>query len=187
MQEYLLEEAKAFAFFKQNLLEVNALSNAVLELLETQHGNFYAFLPEHISPNKLHEFNTGGKTSSLRTEISIKLTNILNSEHNLSCIFDDFNSTLNSAKNNDLYQSNGLHYRDEIYYQIHCGADRQLVLRCLNYSNAIWHSLCIVFKDDSNMNKEVTDSQLKRICKNAIFIMIGAYDSESYIYWSHRN
>lgn len=183
MKEYLLDSAKAFSFFKEKLSQVNALSNAVLELLQIKKGSFYAFLPENINNDKVHDFNAGGKTSSLRREVSFKLSRIINSNPLLSCVFDDFNSDLNSVSNNDLYQSCGLHYRNEIYYQIHFGSNQKIVLKCLNYSSTIWHSLCVVFKGVFNVNKEITDSQVQIICRNAIFIMIEAYDSESYICW----
>ena len=183
MKEYLLDSAKAFSFFKGKLSQVNTLSDAVLELLQIKKGSFYSFLPENINADKVHDFNAGGKTSSLRKEVSFKLTGIVNSNSSLSCIFDDFNSDLNSVNNNDLYQSCGLHYRGEIYYQIHFGSNQEMVLKCLNYSSTIWHSLCIVFKGVLNFNKEITDSQVEIICRNAIFIMIEAYDSESYICW----
>ena len=183
MKEHLLDTVKAFSFFKENLSQVNALSNAVLELLQTQHGSFYAFLPDSIPPDKIHDFNAGGKTSSLREEISFKLASIINSKHSLNCIFDDFNSSLDSVNNNDLYQSLGIHYLKEIYYKIVFGVDQKTVLKCLNYSSTIWHSLCIVFDDNINIKKEMSKFNIENICKNAIFIMIEAYDSESYIYW----
>lgn len=184
IKEYLLDSAKAFAFFKENLSQVNELSNEILEVLQTKIGNFYAFLPENMSFEKIHEFSTGGKTFNLRKEVCFKLTNIINSKPYLSCIFDDCNSDLNRTNNNDLYQSNGIYFKKDVYYQIHFSTNEEIVLRCLNYSSAIWHSLCIVFKGElSDLKKEIDRSRIQMICKNAIFVMIGAYDSESYIYW----
>ena len=183
MKEYLLDSTKAFAFFKENLSQVNELSNVILEVLKIKPGTFYAFLPTNMPFEKIHDFNTGGKTSSLRKEISFKLDNIINSSSLLSCIFDDFNSDIHSVENDDLYQSNGVRFQGEIYYQIHFGANQEIVSKCLNYSSAIWHSLCVVFNGDLNHKKEIDRSHIEIICKNAIFVMIGAYDSESYIYW----
>lgn len=183
MQEYLLDFEKTFSFFKENLSQVNALSNAVVEILKSKNGAFYAFLPENINLNEIHDFNVGGKTSCLREEISFKLSDIINSNSFLSCVFDDFNSDLNSVSKDDLYQSIGFHYGGEIYYQIHSGSNQEIVLKCLNYSSAIWHSLCVVFKGSLSANKEMTGYEFEIISKNAVFIMIEAYDSESYVYW----
>jgi hypothetical protein len=186
MKEYLLDSAKAFSFFKENLSQLNELSNAILEILQIKPGTFHALLPENMSTEKIHDFSTGGKTSSLRNEISFKLADIINSDASLSCIFDDFNSGVDSVNNNGLYQSYGACYQQEIYYQIYFGSNQELVLKCLNYSSTIWHSLCVVFKDDLNYKKEkkeISESYIKIMCKNAIFVMIEAYDSESYIYW----
>lgn len=183
MKEYLLDSAKAFCFFKEKLSQVNELSKSVLELLETKQGSFYAFLPENIDPDKIHDFNAGGKTSSLRNQVSFKLSRIINFNKDLICIFDDFNSDLKSVNKNDLYQQHGLHYHNEIYYQIKSGSNQEIVLKCLNYSSTIWHSLCVVFKSFGNFDKKISNSQIKEICRNSIFIMIGAYDSESYVCW----
>jgi hypothetical protein len=186
MKEYLLNSAKAFSFFKENLSQLNELSNGILEILQIKPGTFHAFLPENMSAEKVHDFSSGGKTSSLRNEISFKLADIINSDASLSCVFDDFNSGVDSVNNNDLYQSYGACYQREIYYQIYFGSNQELVLKCLNYSSTIWHSLCVVFKDDLNYKKEkkeISESYIKMICKNAMFVMIEAYDSESYIYW----
>ncbi len=183
MKEYLLDSIKAFAFFKENLSQVNELSNVVLEVLQIKLGTFHAFLPTNTPFEKIHDFSTGGKTSSLRKEISFKLYKIINSSPLLSCVFDDFNSDIHSMRNDDLYQSNGVHFQEEVYYQIHFGANQEIVSKCLYYSSAIWHSLCVVYKGDLNHEKEIDKSYIEIICKNAIFIMIGAYDAESYIYW----
>lgn len=183
MKEYLLDSTKAFAFFKENLSQVNELSNVVLEVLRMKLGTFHAFLPTNIPFDKIHDFSTGGKTSSLRNEVSFKLDKIINSSSSLSCVFDDFNSDIHSVGNDDLYQSNGVHFREEVYYQIHFGVNQEIVSKCLNYSSAIWHSLCVVFKGNLNHGKEIDKSYIEIICKNAIFVMIGAYDAESYIYW----
>ena len=183
IKEYLLDSAIAFSFFKENLFQLNELSNEVIRLLEVKKGTFHAFLPDNVSSNKIHDFHVGGKTASLRKEVGFKLSNLINSNPCLSCIFDDFNSNVNFVSDNDLYQLHGVHFQNEIYYQIHFGANEELVLKCLNYSSTIWHSLCVVFKNDLNIDKEMDVSVFKMICKNALFIMIKAYDSESYIYW----
>lgn len=186
MKKYLLDSSKAFSYFKENLFRANELCNAILELLEVRPGAFYAFLPENMSSEEIHDFSAGGKTSSLRKEISLKLTDIINSDSSFSCVFDDFNSDLDCVSDNDLYQSHGIHYQREIYYQIYFGSNQEIVSKCLNYSSAVWHSLCIVFKNDFEHKvekKEMDRPYIQMMCRNAIFIMIQAYDSESYIYW----
>lgn len=190
MKEYLLDHAQSLSFFKENLTQVNELSKAVLEVLQSKPGVFYAFLPEDIPLEKIHDFNTGGKTSSLRKEVSAKLTSIINGNKKFSCIFDDFNSDLNRVDENDLYQSNGVHYGSEIYYLIHHNSSQELILKCLVYSSTIWHSLCVVFKNDfklDNKEREIDKSFIREICRNAVFVMIEAYDAESYVCWYEKN
>jgi hypothetical protein len=184
IKEYLLDSAKAFLFFKENLSQVNELSTAIFEVLKLKSGTFHTFLPENMSFEKIHDFKTGGKTTCLKKEISVRLTNIINSDTSFSCIFDDFNSDIDNVDQNDLYQLCGVHYQREIYYQINSGISQDLVLKCLNYSSTIWHSLCVVFKNELECRKEINQSYIQMISKNALFIMIEAYDSESYICWS---
>jgi hypothetical protein len=186
MKEYLLDFTRALSFFKENLRDTNALSNAVIKIMEKKPGTFHAFLPENMSFEEIHRFSIGGKTSSLRKEVSYKLVQLINSREFLNCIFDDVNSDFDHLNGNDLYHFYGVHHKKEIYYQIPFSADREVVLKCLNYSSAIWHSLCVVFKKEGMLKKEtkeISNSHIKSICRNAIFIMIAAYDSESYIYW----
>lgn len=183
IKEHLLDSAKAISLFKENLALVNELADAVLELLQEKPGSFYAFLPDNVPYEKIHDFLAGGKTNSLRKEVGVKLTNIINSNTSFSCIFDDFNSDIDNVDQNDLYQSHGMHYQGKVYYQVNCGVSRDMVLKCLNYSSTIWHSLCIVFRNDLECRREMDQAYIQMICKNAVFIMVEAYDSESYIYW----
>lgn len=186
IKEYVLDRAKSLSFFTENLSQVNELSNAILEVLQSKKGTFYALLPEGVPLEKINDFSAGGKTSSLRNEASTKLADIINSNETFSCIFDDFNSDLGRIDKNDLYQSHGVHYGSEIYYLIPFGSNQELISKCLYYSSTIWHSLSVVFKNNfisRNKKEEIDKSYIQEVCRNAVFVMIEAYDAESYVCW----
>ena len=185
MKIYSLNRKKAIAYFRENLYQTNELSNAILLTLQSKPGTFFSFLPKDVPIEKIHDFSTGGKTSSLRLEVAKYLTDLLNLDVHFNCIFDDFNSSLDKIENNDLYESCGVHYVNDVYYLIQSGIDEKLITKCLRYSSAIWHSLCVIFKEiPHNVNqKMITKDYIRQICNNAIFVMIEAYDSESYVFW----
>lgn len=172
-------------YFEENLQGINKLSDSILAVLESQPGEFFAFLPEDVLVETIHEFKTGGNGRSLRNEVGRCLFNILNSEKSLSCVFDDFNSDLSSVENDKSYESNGIHYENEVYYLIRSGANEDLIIKCLQYSSASWHSLCVISMVDliKSPKEIISEEEIKSICNDAFFVMIEAYDAESYVFW----
>lgn len=188
MEKYKLDLKKSLDYFNENLKNTNKLSNTSMAVLNAELGSFYAFLPKDAPIETIHEFNFGGKTPCLRGEVSLFIETILKSNKTLSCIFDDFNADFSNKEPNDLYESNGLHYLNEIYYVANESSPSNIIEQCLNYSSAIWHSLCIITKYDFDEieNKNLTDHAMDLICANAHFIIIEAYDAESYVLWERE-
>ncbi len=185
LKKYELNYKQALNFVEKSINETNQLSNVFFNYLQRASGRFFTVLPDGIPTEKVHEFEFGGKTKCLRVETAKIIKKTLNSNSRLSCVFDDFNADFKNSESNDLYQSNGLHYNDEIYYSITKTANQKLILKCLRYSNATWHSLCVIteFSLDKCENRILSIGEITMICENSFLFIIGAYDAEGYIFW----
>ena len=188
LKKYELNYKKTQEYFQKSLKGVNELSNSVVSFLQCNTGNFFTLLPEGISEKKIHEFEYGGKTSCVRDEIAIFIKKLIESRSKLTCIFDDFDADFKDKENIDLYRSNGFHYINEIYYAVQGAADKNLIDKCLQYSNAIWHSLCVIteFSLESCENRILGSHEIKMISENSVLIMLSAYDAEGYVFWERN-
>lgn len=110
------------------------------------------------------------------SEIIFKLIN-----KNTLAIFDDVQRKPSKVKSREEY-----FYNNEVYYLVdHRNKSYPLIRDCLKFTNAFWHALCDI--TDTNcedlksnyLNLEI----IKQICQQAKLVIIGAYDSEGYIFW----
>lgn len=179
-----LNYEKTIEYFAATLKGVNQLSDLAFSYIKSSSGCFFTFLPENTLNKALHEFDFGGKTSCLRDEIALFVEQFIRSNPTISCVFDDYNATFNDA-GNDLYCSNGMHYKNEVYYVIKNEINKELIDKCMQYSSALWHSLFIL--TDANhkdsLRKELTCERMKAICVKAKLIAVEAYDGEGYVFW----
>jgi hypothetical protein len=185
MKKHKLNPQKTMRFFEKSLKEVNKISDSILAVLKTQPGDFYSFLPEHCQIDEIHEFDSGGKTRCLRLEVGGYLSDLLKSDKTLSCVFDDFNADFPVPESDDFYKKHGFHYENQVYYFVRSGVEDEVIIRCLRYSGTNWHSLCVVsdVSEIELVGKSISEKAIDEICANAVFVMIEAYDAESYISW----
>ncbi len=181
MQKHKLESKRVLDYLNEKLKGVNKLSDVVVTFLNSNTGSFYTFLPKGLEIEKIHDFNFGGKTKSLRDEVGAFIHKLLQSDQTLACIFDDFNADFSDRENNDLYESHGLCCDNEIYYFFKNGSLFE-INKCLRYSDAIWYSLCVITRSDVK-EKKLDEDTIEMICKNAVCVLVGAYDAESYVMW----
>ena len=101
-------------------------------------------------------------------------------------MFDSVSATYKETYNNSLFLQVGSHHKEEVYYVLSSTKKTiELIEKCLNGSDAIWHSLCLLsnFKLSKHEDFTITKSELIDFSKRAQFIFIGAYDEEGYLIW----
>jgi hypothetical protein len=203
LNKHNLNFDKTISYFVENLKSATTLSNELLKSTNFEKGSFFTLLPCKSNFANLYEFETGGIlhqthevhlnsaigmsytiTPTIRKELSQEIFKEMNKKH-LDCMFDDVNSSPKDCKNN-LFAENGLFYEDLVYYLVknkHGLAD--LITECLRKSNAVWHSLCILTNSDLQKtgNVEITLDDIRKACQNSQIIILGAYDSEGYVFW----
>lgn len=185
-KRYNLDFQTTLHFFKENLTKTNKLADALISCLDFGLGSFFTLLPENIKSEDIYKFHCGGKTSPLKKDISFYIENLMKENSLLTCIVDDVNTSLNDVVNNDLFPSYGLSYNDEVYYCLDSKNFNQNILhQCLQYSDATWHSLCLLTKYNFNPlnNNILNENNVIFLSKEARFLFLGAYDGESYIIW----
>lgn len=206
LTKYNLEYEQAFKYVHDNLEGTNALSSALLRIIDFQKGSFFTLLPDGSNIERLYEFeagvilpqnpdieyiskNTGEKnTYSLIPKIDDELSEVIFakmiSDNNLCCIIDDV--TLTPEENYfDCLIPYKHHIDEELYYILEpASITSDLIKHGLNASNAFWHSLCIISNlNYKNIQPELSLDQIKEMCNQAQIVIIGAYDSETYIFW----
>ena len=81
--------------------------------------------------------------------------------------------------------NNIVYYEKEVYYLIKDKSSSKEILKYLNYSSAIWHSLCVVSKKSDRLIRKThfNKDDFELFSKNSILFLFEAYDGESYIFW----
>jgi hypothetical protein len=185
LQRYNLDFDLTWTYVKNNLERANTLSNQLLKLIDFNNGNFFSYFSPQIDKDKIYQFLYSIQSSVINSkEIVPFIINYMQTAQ-LSCLFED---TVRSPKDFHLEEFNecGLLYDNEIYYFINQNnLDSDLVLKCLNASSAIWHSLCVLTKVDFNREKSstLTLDMIAAACLNTKVAIIGTYDDEGYIFW----
>ena len=189
LDSFPLEHSKVMPYLENNLNGTNALSSFCLEHVDFRKGNFFTLLPKSMPSEKIEQFKNGGTKSSLRRHISSIALDKLNENPRLSCIFDDITFTYQPNYEEDLFSLSGLFYKNEIYYLVtQKTLSFSLLEACFSASFADFtHSLCILTLHDFSNQKELTQDVIKDICAQAVFIIVGAYDGEGYLFWEKSN
>lgn len=111
-------------FVKDNLEEVNTLSNELLNLVDFNSGVFFTLLFLGSNLDRLYEFKEGiilpqnpiieceidgiiskhSRTPTIKEELSEFIFNNLNNNKKLSCIFDDVTCDLNDSSLRIFYE-----------------------------------------------------------------------------------
>jgi len=194
-------------FVKDNLTEINALSIELLNLIDFKSGAFFTLLTLGSDLERLYEFKNGiilpqfpvivsevdGKKSiiqkvpTVKEELSDLIFHKLNSNPNLSCVFDEVTHYPDDRSLKALYEKKCVYlYEKEVIYVIkEDNKNHETILNCMRKSFSFWHSVGLLtdadcFKTDSNI---LSLNDIQAICKNAKMILISAYDGEAYVLW----
>jgi len=182
LKRHEIDFEKGVSYFQDNLTNTNALSSELVRSINFKGGSFFTFLPYKKKKKKIHEFKYGGIAKGIIDLVSLFLLEQFQKNKKLSCIFDDVSATFRSNHREEFFASCGLAFQQEVYYLVnHKNASIELIKDCLYMSNAIWHSLCVLFEEHIDENLSLTT--MKKIAIKAQLIMLGAYDGEGFVFW----
>lgn len=200
-----LDFGRTIEYVKDNLKGASTLSDELLNSIDLTKGSFFTLLPEGSDLQRIYEFVAGvvlpqnpdigykvnGKNAtyslvpSIRNELSVLILRRLKQNKNFTCVFDD---ALRKMSDPGLELRNIIYnYKEEVCYIFNdLYINENLILDCLEKSSSsFWHSLGILSKIDLSDfdSRELSLGDLKKISANAVEIIIGAYDSEGYVFW----
>jgi hypothetical protein len=210
MFEHQLQYDRSFDYIKNNLENTSSLSTELLHLVSFESGSFFTILPIDANFEKLYDFDSGGilpqniekefvssknlgtysEIPTLQDELANYVIRKAKKNKKLSCVLDDIdrspdNHSLGFFRSKKVsYSFNKEHYfvikNDEFSYD--------LIIKCLEKSNAIWHSLCVLATINLTYisGQTLSAETIQHICQNAQTIIVGAYDSEGYVLWEKR-
>jgi hypothetical protein len=204
LKRYDLTFNSVFPYLQDNLSGGYTLCNRLLDLITFSDGHFFTLLPQDANLQNIYRFSCGeilpqypereievlkrkyiGRAiPTLQDELGMFIFKMIN-KNKLSCVFDDVVQSPTDP-HVELFHSHGLIYNEEIYYLITPKNNvLETVLKCIEESNAIWHSLCILTEANFNemKDKKLSLEKLDEICLKAQIIVVGAYDGEGYIFW----
>lgn len=185
MKKFTLDIVPVLEHFKSTLEDTNALSSLLMRSIDFESGRFFTILPANTTAEDVYKFCYGGIARNIRDELPFILFEILREHTDFKCIIDDFNSTYTPGYDDPIFNECGVAFEDQVYYLLtQKGIPPKLINRCLQLSNAVWHSLGIVFRSElDGIKKTLTLDDIDNICSNAKLIIVGAYDGEGYVFW----
>lgn len=190
LKKHLLNTEKTMLYIKDHLTKCNTLCDSALQNLPFQKGDFYTFLPNGTSKEKLHQFKWGGVfEGGQKNLISDWIYKEKISSNGSTCIFDENTAQYSEEKNSKLFQNLGVYNKDEVFYVLNTVEHEESVfLKCLYESDVIWHSLTVIscYPYKKSQEQKITKEEIDSIVKSANIILLLAYDAEAYLIWERK-
>jgi hypothetical protein len=191
----------AHEYVIQCLNDGKSLSKAVLEQIDFAEGSFFSLLNHLADKTKIYHFDRGSilppsKLESVifredkysarkKLDSSVELATYLENkiDSNLCCYFEDVVHEKNDPINH-VYKNHVLYFGDDINLFLN-GHDfsKEMTLKLIHYSDAQWHYMNIISKEDPGNSNELSEKKIMKIAEHSTQIIFGAYDMEGYVIW----
>jgi len=184
--KYSLNNNAALKYIDWNLANGNALCNCVLNNVCFENGSFFTYLKEGLTEEKVNNFFSIHVGVNTKEMIGKWLHEVGAKDNSLILIFDEDDARVEESIKEELFCRVGAYHGDEVFYLLENNSKSLKNIRdCLQASDIIWHSLCIVSKYSykKNESRSISKEELEDIAKNAEMILLLAYDAEGYIIW----
>lgn len=200
-----LDFDRTIEFVKENLNDISALSNELLNLVDFKSGAFFTLLTFGSDLNRLYEFKNGiilpqnpiieseidgsrhTRTPTIKEGLSNFIFNKLYTNKRLSCVFDDVTCEPNDSSLESFYESKSLylHKKEVLYVVKQDNNNAELISDCVWNSFSFWHSVGVLTESDcfENDTNVLSSEDIQNICRHTNTIIISAYDGEAYILW----
>lgn len=177
----------------------NSLSSLILNSTNFTKGEFWTILPDTISYEKALLFHQGGLTADYRInsldkhELQEIVTtqqslvnfayNFLSIHSNSVMVIEDIFGKPNSKIIRNSIVPHFIHNEREMYFYLdHDHADKDLIQQAIRSIRVIGHFVAVFALTTSG-----TDLSIDVLKNHVSCLVIGAYDDESYIFWSSKN
>ena len=205
-----LELEKIIPYFIDHISCDKTLSQRVCDKIDFNQGSFFTVLPSNALLDKMFNFNDGGiiptipygnKTYIIKgqserfhpqqiitvdRECSEFIANFLSQSHENWLVIENYMLNPQSLFAN-VENLKMAPYDSDVYFFLNKENSLDEICKALRKSNAVWHFLAVLTQLKGDIPIPLTDLTIDQICKNAKFVITGAYDCESYIFWEAKN
>lgn len=189
IKKHDLDFEKVFPYFFEHIGCGKTLSSKVVKRINFREGTFFTILPDTIDESKLFWFDCGlippSEPNIITTtdgECSELIKKFLD-KSSLHCaiVGDYMQEPTKSSANIDNVKM--VPYENEIYYLLNAKNSEREIWKGIR-SGLVWHTL-IILTSLKNAGEIILldDLTLNAICDNAQYVLAGAYDGDSYIFW----
>lgn len=203
IKKHSLSLDKVFPYFQEHVGAGNAMSAWVLKNINLSEGVFYTILPVNAVLDRLFKLKHGGiipqgegyMKSIQGMEQKVFYVPLTSTEDNVCDFLTKYlqENTKNRIILEEMTCRRGeecinigvdLSYTDQyVYYILKPGDSKESIFKAVSVTNDAWHFLAVCFQDFINIPTELTDYDFENICNHVKYIVIGAYDRESFIFW----
>lgn len=184
------------------------LPSTLLRSINFQQGSFFTLLPKDANFNRIYQFTEGeiliqnpiqqyeykgeiaaySRTPTLDQELAEYIDQMIQSNSNLTCLFEDVCYTMKTSSTSFYLEKNALYTNnDQLFYLVNYkSSSPEFLEKCIKRAHANWYSLAIL-SEYSPQKKELDFEEIKEFCQQLKMIILGAYDSEGYIFWEKQN
>lgn len=204
IKKHHLDFEKTIRYFIDHIEADKTLSQKIVEKTNFNQGMFYTFLPSNAEISRLYDFSCGGIIPPIPYgSCTYKIEGVSNNFHPQQIITMDRECseiistyTKETEQNcavieNYMLEPKSPHtyiknvkmvpYGKEVYYFLDKNNSIEEIYTTVRKSSEVWHSLFVLTR--INIPLVFDDEAMNRICENTKFVIAGAYDGESYIFW----
>lgn len=205
---------EAVRYIRECLADGLGLSKCLLETVDLDAGQVATFFPEYVDARTLKDFRAGGKLkysgpvwyetdkNGHRTRIQKAITchdylvehlrKDLSDHPGHIAIFEDYNSEDTAAVVAEWTKCSNckLLVLDNHVHPLLDAQDNAASIRAvISSADATWHFVGAISQKPSVLPlngkySKISESDMKEICADVKALMIGAYDSESFLLWT---
>lgn len=203
--KYILDFKKTLPYFIQHIKCGKTLSKKTIEKTTFQKGDFFTILPDTAVLDQLYEFSSGGIIPPIPTnevyhiesypngfrpnqvittvhELTSFVFSYLAHSTNKIAVVEDYMAGPDSS-HLDVDNVQKLLFDKEVYYLMNSKTKMENIYKVITTTQEIWHFLTVLSVNVEDLSKNLIDGDFDKICNNANFIIISAYDGEGYIFW----
>ena len=210
IETHKLEQEKILPYFVDHIGCGKILSQKVCDKIDFNQGSFFTVLPSNALLDKLFDFKYGGKIPpipygnktyliksqserfhpkqiiTMDGECSEFIANFLSQSLENWLVIEDYMLDPQSPFAN-VENVKMVPFDSDVYFFLNQENSLNEIYKALRYSKQVWHFLAVLTQLKGNLPSVLTDSTIDQICKNAKFVIAGAYDGEAYIFWEAEN
>jgi hypothetical protein len=203
VKKYILDSEQTLPYFIDHIKCGKVLSRLIINKINFHEGTFFTILPSQANIKQMYEFSYGGIISPTCSASEIYQCNEGTSEMQILTMDSECSEFIlrfmeKDIKNvaiieNYMLDSNMLRshnkniksiaYKNDVYFILNKKNSIEEIYKTIRISSQVWHSLFILTKIKDERIINFNENLINEIFDNAEYIITGAYDEESYVFW----